>query len=194
MRIFSDSEIIRRAESLSTFNGWKAGIYNIWVRSAADGYDVFDDKCFTYKVSDAAAAPRFVLMRNGTTNAGSYGLKHFTDYNPLGCAVLKADHMVYGSHMFGFHKRNRLNPAYIQALPWPYYRDANRNNKAEEIGQEYWDIIGANDHKAGIFSRFIRNWSTACVVTAVRRQYDVWLSFMRQEGYPRLNMAILKEF
>lgn len=194
MRTFTDKEILDRVEGLSSFKGWEKGIYNIWVRSGADGFDIFDDKCFTYQVRETGKRPVFVMARSGTTNAGSYGLKHFRDYNSLGCAVLKADHMVYSSHVKGFHKRNPLNPAYVQARPWPYFRDANRNSKAEEIGREYLDIIGANDHRAGIFSRFIRNWSTACLVTAVRRQYDAWLAFMRKNGYPPLNTAILKEF
>ncbi len=194
MRAFTDKEILDRVESLPTFKGWVKGIYNVWVRSKADAYDVFDDKCFTYQVRESGQRPVFIMKRDGTTNAGSYGLTHFRDYNSKGCAVLKADYMVYGSHVKGFHKHNPLNPAYVQAKVWPNFRDNNGNQKAEEIGQEYYDIIGANDHKAGVFSKWIRNWSTACLVTAIRKQYDAWLAFMAKNGYPPLNTAILKEF
>ena len=195
MRTFTDAEIIARVESHAEgFIGWMKGEYSIWVRSNADKYDEFDDKNFIFSVSANGATPKFVMMRNGTTNAGSYGLKHFDDYNPLGCAVLKSNYMVYGYAVKGFHKRNPLNPAYIQAKVWPYCRDNNRNEKAEEIGPLYWDRIGANDHRAGLFSRWIRNWSTACMVTAIRAQYNKFLSYMKSKGYPALNQVILKEW
>ena len=191
MRSYTDAEIIARVESLPTFEGWKPGIYDIWVRSKADAFDVFDDKCFTYKVTSEGSQPVFIMGRRGTTNAGSYGLKHFADYNHLGCAVLKADHMIYGSHRFGNHKSK---PAYRQAKGWPYFRDNNRNNRAEEIGPEYNDIILANVHRAGVNSTVIKNWSTACLVTAVLSTFLSWLAFMAKNGNPPLNTAILKEF
>lgn len=191
MKSYTDAEIIARVESLSTFEGWKVGIYDFWVRSQADAFDVFDDKCFTYQVHSEGSRPVFIMGRRGTTNAGSYGLKHFDEYNHLGCAVLKADWMIYGSHTFGKHKGK---DAYREAKPWPYFRDANKNNRAEEIGPEYHDIIGANVHRAGVNSTVIKNWSTACLVTAVLSTFLTWLAFMQKNHYPPLNVAILKEF
>ncbi len=191
MRSFTDAEIIARVESLSTFQGWKKGIYDIWVRSKADRFDVFDDKCFTYQVMSDGGQPVFIMGRRGTTNAGSYGLKHFDDYNNDGCAVLKADWMIYGSHTYGFHKGK---PAYRQAKSWPYYRDNNRNERAEEIGPVHEGIIGANVHRAGVNSTVIKNWSTACLVTAALSTFLQWLNFMVKQGKPPLNVAILKEF
>ena len=192
MRNFTDNEIIRRVETHAKgFTGWRPGVYSIWIRSKADRYDEFDDKNFIYYVDREGSTPRFVMKRDGTTNAGSYGLKRFFEYNSLGCAVLKADHMIYGSHVFGLHKGK---PAYRQAKPWPYHRDNDKDNKAEEIGPVYNDIIYANDHRSGWFSRWIKNWSTACLVTAVLKQYLAFLDFMKGLGYPPLNTAILKEF
>ena len=191
MRAFTDEEIINRVASLSTFKGWRPGIYDVWVRSAADKYDAFDDKCFTYQVHTDGGRPEFVMARQGTTNAGSYGLKHFKDYNHKGCAVLKADWMIYGSHTYGMHKGK---PAYRQAKGWPYFRDDNRNERAEEIGPEYNDIIGANVHRAGVNSTVIKNWSTACLVTATLQVFLDWLGWMKKQGRPPLNVAILKEW
>ena len=191
MRQFTDAEIIARVESLSTFEGWKPGIYDVWIRSRADLFDVFDDKCFTYQVHSKGSKPVFIMGRRGTTNAGSYGLKHFDDYRPDGCAVLKSDMIIYASHTFGKHKGK---DAYRQAKSWTHFRDNNKNNRAEEIGPEHEGIIGANVHRAGQNSTVIKNWSTGCLVTAAEQTFLIWLGFMKKNHYPPLNTAILKEF
>lgn len=195
MRTFTDEEIIKRTEGLDTFKGWKAGMYEICVRSAADAFDMFDDKAFLYQVRVDGETPKFIMARKVTTNTGSYGLMHFNDYNHEGAAVLKGDYMVYDSHVFGYHKHKKSNPAYVQAKPFPFYRDSNKNQKAEEIGVVHTnEIIGANDHKAGLNSTVIKNWSTACIVTAKQSEYQTFLNFMIRQGKPPLTLVILKEW
>src|SRR5205085_333156 len=144
---FTDREILDRVASLPSFCGWPVGPLDVWIRSRADEYDRFDDKAFTYECFGDERPPRFLMSRTGTTNAGSYGLKHFDDYGQKGCAVLKSDVIVYGSHVYGLHHGK---PGYIQRLPFPYYRDADRDKRAEESGREYNDVIGANIHRAGV--------------------------------------------
>ena len=191
MRAFTDSEVIKRIESLPTFKGWRKGVYDVWIRSAADKFDAFDDKAFTYQVHSDGSNPVFIMARNGTSNAGSYGLKHFSDYNHLGCAVLKSDTMVYDSHAFGLHKGKE---AYRQVRNFPYFRDNNRNERAEEIGPEYSEPIGANIHRAGVNSTVIKNWSTACMVTANLAKFLSWLDFLKRQGKPPVTLVILKEW
>lgn len=192
MRNFTDQEVIARVESLPTFKGWKPGIYDINIRSKADIFDAFDDKAFTYQVHSEGSNPVFIMARNVTTNAGSYGLKHFDDYNHDGCAVLKSDVIVYGSHAYGLHKGKK--PAYRQVKPFPYFRDNNKNNRAEEIGPEHNDVIYANIHRAGTNSTVIKNWSVACLVTANEKKFLDFLAVMKKNGNPQLNVAILKEW
>ncbi|HEX6126397.1 MAG TPA: glycoside hydrolase family 19 protein, partial [Pyrinomonadaceae bacterium] len=171
-----------------TFKGFPNGPLDVWIRSAADEFDSFDDKAFTYECYGDAKPPKFIMARNGTTNAGSYGLKHFDDYNHRGCAVLKSDVIVYDSHVYGKHKGK---PGYRQAKPFPYFRDNNRNTRAEEIGDENTDIIYANVHRAGIDSTVIKNWSTACLVTANLAKFEQWMEFMNKRP---LTVCILKEW
>lgn len=192
MRKFTDKEILDRVEQLPTFKGWRDGIYDVWIRSAADKFDAFDDKGFTYICSADGQRPKFVMAREGTTNAGSYGLKHFDEYNHLGCAVLKSNCMVYGSHTYGLHRGKK--PAYRQSKGFPYYRDNNRNERAEEIGKVYTDIIGANIHRAGVDSTVIKNWSTACIVTGNESKFLQFLDYMKSKGKPSLTLVILKEW
>lgn len=191
MRAFTDKEVLDRIRSLPTFTGFPNGVLDVWIRSSADAFDAFDDKAFTYECFGDTKEPKFIMARNGTTNAGSYGLKHFEEYNHEGCAVLKSDVIIYDSHTFGKHKGK---DAYRQAKGFPYFRDNNRNNRADEIGPEHNDVIFANVHRAGVDSTVINNWSTACLVTANRAKFLAFLDFMRSKGNPPLNVCILKEW
>lgn len=190
VRKFTDIELIERVESLPSFKGWKKGKYAFSVRSKADLYDQFDDKKYSFECFKDGERPKFKMVNIVTTNSGSYGLMNFDDYNHLGCAVLKADVLVYNSHIYGLHKKR---PAYIQSftVPYPYHRDNNRNKKAEEIGPIYYNRIGANHHRAGQNSTVIKNWSTACVVDAKEEDFLEWLEWMNEEP---LSSVILKEW
>lgn len=188
--IYTDDQLLDRVRSLPAFRGFPAAgtILDVWVRSAADAYDRFDDKAYSFECFGEEKEPEFKMVCTGTTNAGSFGLKNFRTYNPKGCAVLKSDVIVYDSHRAGLHKGK---PAYRQHRGFPYFRDGNMNNRCEEIGQEYSDIILANCHAAGAFSTIISNWSVACLVRNRRSDWNKWLEFMN--GRP-LSVAILKEF
>ncbi|HUR99019.1 MAG TPA: glycoside hydrolase family 19 protein [Pyrinomonadaceae bacterium] len=188
MRAFTDEEVLTRVRSLPTFTGFPKGPMDVWIRSTADVFDTFDDKAFTYECYGDAKPPKFIMARNGTTNAGSYGLKHFEDYNHDGCAVLKSDVIVYDSHAFGLHKKK---DAYRQVKEFPYFRDGNRNDRAEEIPPERKDIILANVHRAGVDSTVINNWSVACLVTANLSKFLSWLKWMNKRP---LTVCILKEW
>jgi len=193
LRRYNDAEVLARVQSHARgFDEYKDGWYEIFIRSAADKYDEFDDVAFTYQVIDGV--PHFRMRRTVTTNAGSFGLLHFNTYNPLGCAVLQSDRFVRDSYGFGFHKQKKNNPCYRQIKAWFHYRDGNRNKRAEEIGDVFFGIIGANIHRVRGFARWIKNWSVACLVTQNEADFDAWLDMMIRAGKPLLSVAILKEF
>jgi hypothetical protein len=188
---YTDAQLIKRVESHAKgFDGWRKGVYDIWVRSAADVMDAFDDKVYTFNVPAKGAAPEFRMVCTGTSHAGSYGLKKFQNYNPDGCAVLESDRIVYDSHVYGLHRGYR---AYRQAKAFPYYRDADRDDKAEEIGPVRGDIIYANCHRAAAKGESTRiyNWSVACLVRNRANQWAAWLAYMAKRP---LTVCILKEF
>ena len=188
VRNYTSEELLARVKTLPSFTGFpKVGVFDIWVRSNEDEYNVFDDKVYSFECFPAKD-PVFKMVCTGTTNAGAVGLKEFAKYNGLGCAILKSDTIVYNSHIYGLHKGK---PAYRQAKGFPYFRDNNKNNKAEEIGKEYNDIIGANCHRAGAHSTVIGGWSTACLVRNNEAQFLKWLSFMAKRS---LSVVILNEF
>jgi len=188
VRSYTDKELLDRVKSLPSFKGFpKEGALDIWVRSSEDAFNLFDDKVYTFECHKDKE-PTFKMVCTGTSNAGQFGLKHFDKYNSKGCAVLKSDLLMYNSHKQGLHK-GKL--AYVQAKGFPYYRDNDRDNSAEEIGKEYSDIIGANCHRAGAKSTVINDWSTACLVRNVEVEFIKWLNFMKGRN---LSVVILKEF
>lgn len=190
---YTDEQLIQRVESVAKgFEGWRKGVYDIWVRKndTPAEMDQFNDKVYTFVVEQDGARPEFRMVCTGTSHAGSYGLKQFAAYNRKGCAVLEADRIVYDSHAFGRHKNY---PAYRQAEPFPYYRDNDRDNLAEEIGEVYNDIIFANCHRAAQVGESTRiyNWSVACLVRNRSTQWNGWLAYMNKR---LLSVCILKEF
>lgn len=191
VKTYSDKQLLARLETLKTFKGFPNGMLDIWVRSNEDGFNVFDDKAYTFECFGNNETPVFRMVSTGTTNAGNYGLLNFARYGQKGCAVLCADTIVYNSHRFGYHKQNRNHPAYIQNIGFPYTRDSNKNKLSENYGTVYNNIIGANVHRAQMFTSFINNWSTGCLVRNVLAQHNKWLDIMNRRS---LTVAILNEF
>lgn len=186
VRKYADREILDRVSSLPSFKGFPTGFWDVWIRSNEDEYNKFDDKVYTFK------GEVFQMVCTGTTNAGAEGLKNYAKYNSKGCAVLKSDVIVYDSHIIGKHKGEY--DAYIQGFTngFPYFRDGDKDNKAEEIGKEYNDRIGANCHAAGEASELIGGWSVACLVRNVKKQYLAWMKLLNRQT--KLTVCILKEF
>ncbi len=194
MRKYTDSEILDRIESLPSFQGWKKGMYDVWLRSKKNEFNVMDDKGFTYECKKDGVRPKFIMGFTGTTNAGSEGLKHFEKYNKLGCAVAVPDYICYNSHIYGLHGKSKY-PAYIQRLDkgpqYPYTRDNDKDDEAENYGKVYTDRIGMNCHKAGRVTYYINGNSVACLVKNVEEEFNKWMSIMNKRP---LSVSILTEF
>lgn len=190
VKSYTADQILTRVESLPTFKGWKKGKYDFWIRSNKDEFDRFDDKVYSFHCTEDGKRPDFVMVMAGTSNAGAQGLKHFEKYNKLGCAVLCSDIIVYNSHVYGLHKGK---PGYIQSFTvgFPYTRDNDKDDKAENYGKIYTDRIGANCHRAGAKSTIIGGWSVACLVRPVEELFLKWLKWMNKEP---LTVAILTEW
>ncbi len=188
---YNDQQILDRVKTNAEgFTHYPEGYWNVYVRSTENEFDRFDDKRYTF------LGLKCIQVASCTTNAGKYGLKYFAEYNKDGCAVLKADVIVYDSHKRGLHKGKV--EAYRQAKSWPYYRDNDKDEKAEEIGALHFDIIGANLHP----SSYIKNnaaktaniggWSTACQVDDLTTAFESFMDMTA--GQDLLTVAILNEW
>ncbi len=190
VKSYTDTQILEKVKSLDTFTSWPIGYFDVWIRSNEDAHDLFDDKVYTFHYKTGDEKPKFKMVTSGTTNSGAFGLSKWFTYNAIGCAILKSDVIIYDSHKLGYHKGKYKS--YIQNKPFPYYRDNNKNKKAEEIGPIYSGIIGANCHKAGWLSKIIGKWSLGCLVRNIAEDYNKWM--FKLKGQKLLTVAILKEF
>lgn len=190
VRSYTDKQLLEKVKSLDTFGYLPSDYWLLGIRSNEDAYNQFDDKFYLFKGKE------FVSVYPGTTHAGSAGLKNFEKYNKLGVAVLKADTIVYNYGVRGLHRGKVM--AYRQNIPFPYYRDNNKNNKVEEVGTEYNNIIYANIHPSSynkgedVDKEFINGWSLACQVFANRKDFDAFMFMTAGQEY--LTYCILQEF
>ncbi len=87
---YKDQQILDRIESHAEgFTHFPNNFWMIYVRSQENAFNIFDDKRYLFN------GEKFVAVASCTTNAGKYGLKSYSEYNQLGCAVLKSNMIVY---------------------------------------------------------------------------------------------------
>lgn len=188
---YTDQQILDRVKSIAAgFVDYPDNYWMIYVRSNENAFNQFDDKRYLF------LGLKCVQVASCTTNAGEYGLKDFAKYNVSGCAVLKADVIVYDYAERGKHK-GKVD-AYRQAKSWPYFRDNDKDDLAEEIGKEHNDIIGANLHpssyikgKAGR-TGVIGAWSTACQVDDFTTAFETFMQMTSEQK--KLTVCILNEW
>jgi hypothetical protein len=188
---YTDEQLVARVKSHAQgYTKIPEGYWMIYVRSSENEFDKFDDKRYLMK------GEKCLQVATCTTNAGKYGLKQFAEYNKLGCAVLKADHMVYDYGRKGLHKGKAK--AWVQNKPWPYFRDNDKDELAEESGKVYMDVIGANLHTSSYIAgnkkitANIGAWSTACQVDDSTLKFEE--AYKMTGDQKDLTVCILNEF
>lgn len=192
VRPFTDAELLGKVEEL---NGIIPNVGEkyliIGVQSQEDAFDLFDDKFYVYD------GPQFKMVSTGTTNAGKTALGQFDKYNLIGTAVWKTDMWYEDLYVNGLHKGKM--EALRQNKPIYYYRDSNKNQKAEEIGKLYYEIIYANmhgvdydpfSHKIGVN---IGGWSFACQVWNNMSDYRKMIKATKTRNKP-VDYALIKEW
>lgn len=188
---YTDSQLLEKIESI----GGKipnVGKYMIvGVQSQEDGFDIFDDKFYVFDGNI------FKQVSTGTTNAGRKALLHFDDYDLTGVAVWKTDQFYKDLYKDGLHKGKMR--ALRQQKPILYYRDSDKDLKAEEQGKLHSGIIYANMHGVDydpystITKEFIGGWSFSCQVWNRMSDYTKMIDATWRRG-DFVDYAILKEW
>jgi len=187
---YTDKQLLQKVMNLKSFDSLPNGYWLLGVQSKEDEYNVFDDKFYLFCGYD------FVMVTSGTTNAGLSGLKGFSKYNRKGCAVIKTNEWYYELWRPGLH-RGKMQ-ALKQTNPILYYRDWNKNQKAEQIGKLYDGIIGINFHTViygkvmSFWRRFIGGWSVGCQVSNVVSDYYKILDYCKHQE--RVSYCLIDEF
>lgn len=164
---YSDRQLLERVESVGGVIPNIGKYMIIGLQSQENESNVFDDKFYVFD------GPVFQHLSSGTTNPGLTALKHFDYYKLSGAAVWKTDQWCPDLYSRGYHKAIRKDGgmrALRQQKPIYYYRDNDKDDKAEEIGELQHGIIYANMHGVSydpnsvIERHKINSWSWGCQV------------------------------
>lgn len=189
MKNYTEEQLLNRVKGLKSFIRIPNDYWILGVQSKEDKFNEFDDKFYLFK------GEKFIMATTGTTNAGLTGLKHYDTYNPNGCAVIKTDEWYYTLWKPGLHKGKMRALKQYSAIK--YYRDWNKNDKAEEIGNINEGIIGINFHTASyqpysVITRLIGGWSTGCQVANNTSDYYKILDLIGNQK--EVSYCLIKEF
>jgi hypothetical protein len=190
MRTYTDKQLLDKVKSLGSFKEIPSGYWILGVQSNEDTYDKFDDKFYLFK------GEQFIMATSGTTNAGSVGLMNFAKYNKQGVAVLKTDEWYYGVWSYGLHQGKMK--ALKQIKPFTVYRDADKDKKAEQLGNHTDSIVGINFHTvsytktSNYIAKNIGGWSVGCQVCNNVTDYYRILEFAKNQS--TVSYCLLKEF
>lgn len=189
MKNYTEEQLLNRVKGLKSFIRIPNDYWILGVQSKDDKFNEFDDKFYLFK------GEKFIMVTTGTTNAGLTGLKHYDTYNPNGCAVIKTDEWYYTLWKPGLHKGKMR--ALKQYSSIKYYRDWNKNDKAEEIGNINEGVIGINFHTASyqpynVITRLIGGWSTGCQVANNTSDYYKILDLIGNQDV--VSYCLIKEF
>lgn len=183
MKVYTAQELKARFSQLGF--KWDEDFNIIGIRSQADKPDVFDDQIYIVTKNN-------LYVYKATTNPGVYWLTKFA--NPKGSAVLKSDMQHVNMWTIGLHRGKY--EALVQASPVKVYRDNNKNNKSEEIGELDSGYFGINGHhaKPGVRSVFVGQWSAGCQVWEDYGEYQQALGLCKHSGKKYFTYTLLKEF
>lgn len=188
---YTDKQILSRIEKIGGKIPNSGKYHIVGIQSQEDAFNLFDDKFYVFDGST------FLQVSTGTTNAGKTALMHFDEYNLKGAAVWKTD-VWYKDIYFPGHHKGRMK-ALRQVKPAYFYRDTDKDEKAEEQGELEFKIIYANMHGvdydpySSIIKQNINGWSFGCQVWNRMSDYRQMIkaTWARNKS---VNYSLLKEW
>ena len=183
VRSYTDEELLDRVKNLPNFRKIPKQRWILGVRSNEDIYNCFDDKFYEFE------GEKFIRVLTGTTNAGAGFIKKgFLKYNKKGVAVLKADEWYYNVWTYGLH-RGKMKALLQRGIRVKVYRDGNKNERSEEVGEYEKGWFGINYHtntydfslaNLKIVKWAIGYWSAGCQVINDRKKYIDQINYYKK--------------
>jgi hypothetical protein len=165
-------DILTKIEEEYGFKIFQDGAYDlniIGVRNLENNANQYDDKLHVCYLSEDGKWREDIFQVS--TDAGRYWLEK-KDYKD--CAVYKHPQQARGAYKVGKH-RGKYD-ALVQCRPVFFWRDGNKDEKADYSGQVHKGMIGLNIHRSSIHdSDEVDRYSAGCIVFS---KMDEWKSFM----------------
>ena len=113
--------------------------------------------------------------------------------NPKGTAVLKPGQYI---DSFGFGLHQGKYEALVQIKPLPVYRDADKDDLAEEQGAVESGMFGIHIHRANpsMISKLIDKWSAGCQVLNNPHEFEVLMAACKASKNTKFTYTLLEEF
>jgi hypothetical protein len=192
---YTDAEIFARAYQVTDMKSRRSkGLpLLVGIQSIEDAFDAFDDKFHLFDENN-----KYVCSASGTTNAGSTGLKDYMKYKLSGTGIWKTNEFYPKCFRHGLHK-SRMEALRLDTEIF-YYRDSDKDNKAEEGGKLLKGNTAANFHTVSYekldgnekISTRIGAWSLMCQVVNVVKDYRKIVRFVKP--YVHCDYILLKEW
>ena len=191
VKSYTDRQLLERIEAIGGRVPNKGKYLIIGVQSEEDSFNLFDDKFYVFDGNE------FKDVSTGTTNPGKTALLYYDKYNLPGSAVWKTDEF-YKDLYFPGHHKGRMK-ALRQIKPIKFYRDSDKDEKSEQQGELFDDIIYANMHGVSYdpYSKVIKSriggWSFGCQVWNNMSDYRNMIKATWKRGNA-VDYCLLKEF
>lgn len=190
VKSYTDKQLLDRVKQIGGYTT-KGKYLLIGVQSNEDAFDKFDDKFYLFD------GDTFVMVLSGTTNAGRTALKLFDRYGLKGAAVWRTNQFIKDCFVRGFHKRKMR--ALRANADIEFYRDYDRDDRADQTGTLYKKNIWANfhgvdyDEDSNVIRNDIGGWSFACQVANNMAKYRKLIKLVWDRNKP-VDYCLLDEF
>lgn len=187
-------DILKKIEEEYGFKVFSDGAYDlniIGVRNLENNANQYDDKLHVCYLSEDGYWKEDIFQVS--TDPGRYWLEK-EDYKA--CAVYKHPQQARGAYKVGMHRGKY--EALVQCQPVEYWRDGNKDSKADYGGEVFKNIIGLNIHRSSIHdSDEVNKYSAGCIVFSKMSDWESFMELVHKQkktmGYHTFTFTLIAE-
>ena len=187
-------EILTKIQEKYGFMVFDDGAYDlniIAVRNLENNANQYDDKLHVCYLSEDGHWREDIFQVS--TDAGRYWLEK-EDYKA--CAVYAHPQQARGAYKVGMHRGKY--EALVQWRPVLYWRDGNKDEKADYGGEVFKDTIGLNIHRSSIHdSDEVNKYSAGCIVFSKMAEWEAFMELVHKQkrimGFHTFTFTLIAE-
>ena len=187
-------EILTKIQEEYGFMVFDDGAYDlniIAVRNLENNANQYDDKLHVCYLSEDGHWREDIFQVS--TDPGRYWLEK-EDYKA--CAVYAHPQQARGAYQVGKHRGKY--EALVQWRPVLYWRDGNKDEKADYGGEVFKDIIGLNIHRRSIHdSDEVNKYSAGCIVFSKMAEWEAFMELVHKQkrimGFHTFTFTLIAE-
>ena len=187
-------KILTKIEEEYGFKVFDDGPYDlniIGVRNLENNANQYDDKLHVCYLSEDGHWKEDIFQVS--TDPGRYWLEK-EDYKA--CAVYAHPQQARGAYEVGMHRGKY--EALVQWRPVLFWRDGNKDKKADYGGEVHKDVIGLNIHRSSIHdSDEVNRYSAGCIVFSKMAEWEAFMKLVHKQkktmGFHTFTFTLIAE-